>query len=164
MAVGIQPSPKRARAKQEPLAVRLDLVALEALVQERERLIGDRAAAPRIDAERAELLVHPADPDAQDQATSRELLDRSDPFRDQQGRTIGDDQHANRQADALRDPGEKGERRQRLEVAPLRAFRILRRERQVIGDPEIVDPGLLGGAGRLCDQRPGRLRPHVAQV
>jgi hypothetical protein len=34
----------------------------------------------------------------------------------------------------------------------------------VIGDPEIVDAGLLGDARRLRDQRSGRLRTHVAQI
>ena len=155
---------RRARAEQEGLAVRLDLIALEALVQKGERRVGYRTPAPAIHAEHSELPVHPADPDAEDQPPSRQFLDRSDPLRAEEGGTVGDDQHANGQADAFGDPGEKRERRQRLEVAPVRSFRILGRERQVIGDPEIVDAGLLRGAGRIRDQRAGRLRTHVAQV
>ena len=115
-------------------------------MQEVERRIGDRAAAARVDAERPELLVHPADPDAEDQPPAGQLLDRRDPLGGQQRRPVGHDQHADAEADPLGDPGEEGERRERLEVAPVRALRVLGRERQVIGDPEIVDPGRLGGA------------------
>jgi hypothetical protein len=154
----------RARAEQEDLAVRLDLVGGEALVEQGERRVGGSAPTPRVDAERPEFLLHPAEPDAQDQSSPRQLLNRCRPLRDQQGRTVGDDQHADRQAHALGDPGEIGKRRERLDVAPVRSLRILRRERQVVGDPEIVDAGLLRGAGRIRDQSAGRLRAHVPQV
>ena len=43
---------RRARAEQEPLAVRLDLVALEALLQEGERPVGESTPTPPVDAER----------------------------------------------------------------------------------------------------------------
>ena len=58
---------RRARAEQERLAVRLDLVGGEARVEKGKRRVGGRATAPRIHAERPELLLHPADPDAEDQ-------------------------------------------------------------------------------------------------
>ena len=50
------------------------------------------------------------------------------------------DQHAHGQCHTLGDPGEKGKRRQRLDVASVGYFGIFRREREMIGDPEIVDP------------------------
>ena len=74
----------RPRAEQERLAVRLDHVvragAVEAAAQEGERLVGDRAAPAAIDAERAELGLHPAHADAESQAPARELLQGRDRF------------------------------------------------------------------------------------
>jgi hypothetical protein len=155
--------PLRAGAEPERLPVRLHLVGGKAGMEEGERGIGDRAAPSWVHAERPELLLHPADPDAEDQPLRGQLLDRCDPLGSQQSGTVGDDQHAHAQAHPFGDPGEKGQGRQRLEVAPARAFRILGRQRHMIGDPEIVDARLLGGSGRICDERAGRQRTEVAQ-
>ena len=76
-------------------------------MKEFERCVSGRATAPRVDAERPELLLHPADPDPEDQSPSGQLLDRRNPLRSQQRGTVRDDQHACGQGHALGNPGEK---------------------------------------------------------
>ena len=59
--------------------------------------------------------------------------------------------------------GEEGERRQRIEVAPVRALGVVGRDGDVVGDPQRVEAGVLGGARALAQELGRRLGTHVAQ-
>ncbi len=139
----------------------------EAGIEEGERLVRNASPRPPVDAEGLKLRRHPADARADDQAIAAEFLDRRDLLGRRQRCAVGQNQDGEAQGDARRDPGEPGERRQGVHIAPAAALGVVWRDGEVIGSPDRFDPGRLGGerAGghRPCRRlAPARSRDHPA--
>ena len=179
--IGIQPSPKRAARRSAcggapPIRIGgrggrgrkrnrwpfCSTIGGEAALRSRRRVC-DRTAAALVDAGGAELGFHPADAGAQQHPAAGELLDRRDPLRRRQRLAVRQDEHADAEADAIGRRGEVGERRERIEIAPVRALGVVRRYGDVIGHPEPVEPCLLRRARTSAEQIARRFGSHVAE-
>ena len=97
-------------------------------------LVGDRSAPLEgLGVERLELLLEPADTRPEDDAASREHVQRRQHLGRDHGIAVGDDQHARPEPHARRLAGEVAHERQRLEVAVPPVAGELARRRVRIG-------------------------------
>ena len=202
--------PRRARPEQEPLAVRLDLVALEAACR---NASAASVSAPRrrgsTPSARNSLSIQPTPTPRIRRPPDSSWIDAihfalgsagrygtiSTPTARPTRSVMPAERRASRAARGsarpslphprAQAPGDRRPRGRRCRPPPRRArirdqaagrlrahvaqvqtelHVLLRRQRQVIGDPEVVDAGLLRGARGIRDQAAGRLRAHVAQI
>src|SRR5262249_35594291 len=94
--------------------------------------------------------------------TAGELLNGGDPLRRRKRRSVGKDQHGDAEAHPRRHTREIGEACQRVEVSAPGAFRVVRRNRDVIDYPHVPNRrNGRGGPRRGGDDVPGRGRAHV---
>ena len=156
--------PRRPRAEEERLAVCLDHVVGEAAVDEGERLVGERPAASQIDPEGAELRRHPADADPEEEPPAGKLLHGRDRLGRRQRWTVGKHEDARPEANTGRRPSQVRQRRERVEVPALGSLRVVGRDGDVVGDPEVGDRGGRVDRARTREDRLARrLRSHVAE-
>ena len=105
-----------------------------------ELLVGHRPALLEGDPERVELLHHPADPDPEDQATFREVVDRRGDLGPGERMAIGHDQHAHPERDLFGAAGEEREARERLEEG-----NVGRNDEALVGAVRVPGVDLPGG-------------------
>jgi hypothetical protein len=128
------------------------------------RLRRARAALLERDAERVELLLQPADADAEDGAAARQHVERGDLLGDVERVALRQDQDAGGDLDRRRDGGDVGERQQRVgqrqvlrgrnaSAAVVRVRRLVAdRDHDVLHRPQRLDAGRLGRTGEVGER------------
>src|SRR5207245_6109958 len=126
--------------------------------------LAEGAPAAVVGPEGAELGRHPADSDPEHEPATGELLHGRDPLRDEEGRTIRQDEDRRPEPDARRRRGEEGERGEWIQVAAVGALGIVGRDREVVGHPYVGDRrGRIREPRRGGDRLAGRGGTHVAE-
>ena len=82
-----------------------------------DRLVAPGAPSFVGDAEQLDLLLHPADARAENDAAGCQVIERREHLGGEQGVTMRQDEDGRAQTDALGRPGDEAERHQRLEEA-----------------------------------------------
>ena len=122
--------------------------------QDLDVLVGARAALGGIDAERAELLLHPPGPDAQHEAAVAQDIERGDLRGEVDRVAVGQDQHARAEPHAIGDGADHRQRHQRVEPLHPRRHRHLRPGVAV----RVLARALVRAAPRGAPPRPSRTR------
>jgi hypothetical protein len=110
-------------------------------------LVGARAAVGERRPERAQLGFEIAHAEADDQPALAEHVDRRELLGQQDRLALGQHDHAEPEPDAPRHGGEVRQRHDRLQPRVVRVVGSVERERDVIADPDRLEPGLLDRAG-----------------
>src|SRR5713101_5187443 len=114
--------------------------------ERRDHLVGPPATLRELHAERLELVLVPARSDTEHEALARQVPERLDLASQRDRVVVGQDQEAGRQPDPRGDAGGVGEAEQRRHPhGAVKAGRL----QEVLGDPERVEPEVVGLAGEL---------------
>ena len=138
---------ERRPAEREIAAGIARLVGRPRGLDDREVLVGHRAALRERQPQVLELGLVPADADAEDEAAARDLVDRGRGLRGDERIAIRQHDHARAHLDPVRPPGEEGEERERVGPGRPVVLRGGRLGHDVVGDEDAVPAELLRAQG-----------------